>query len=338
MATTDSPNDDPVAFDALIVGAGISGLACAQALTDAGLRVRVYEKSRGRGGRCATRRVNGIQFDSGAQYVTPRSAGFRRAVERWKTRGGAAAWNARIGALRRGHFEPVVESKTHHVGLPGMSGLARELATGLDIATEQRVVALEREGSGWRLIASGGPLPGTAPRAIVAAPAPQAAEILLGVHSRFAAALAQVAIAPCLATLLHFSAPVATDMDGIFFEAPDLAWAARDSSKPGRPRAECWVLHGTSAFSAAHLEEPAERFTARMRAAFARQLGIELPSTHAIYGHAWRYALVREPLAEEFLLAAPERLGACGDWSGTSRIETAFQSGRALARALLKSG
>ena len=40
-----------------VVGAGISGLICARTLLDHGLAVTVFEKSRGVGGRMATRRT-----------------------------------------------------------------------------------------------------------------------------------------------------------------------------------------------------------------------------------------------------------------------------------------
>lgn len=44
-------------FDVAIIGAGMSGLICAQELQQAGYRVVVVEKSRGLGGRVTTRRL-----------------------------------------------------------------------------------------------------------------------------------------------------------------------------------------------------------------------------------------------------------------------------------------
>jgi predicted NAD/FAD-dependent oxidoreductase len=47
-----------------VVGAGISGLTWARTLADHGLPVTVFEKSRGVGGRMATRRSDdGVMFD-----------------------------------------------------------------------------------------------------------------------------------------------------------------------------------------------------------------------------------------------------------------------------------
>lgn len=49
-----------------VIGAGLAGLACAQALVSAGALVQVFEKSRGVSGRMSTRRGEGWQCDHGA--------------------------------------------------------------------------------------------------------------------------------------------------------------------------------------------------------------------------------------------------------------------------------
>ena len=65
-----------------VIGAGIAGAACARALTLAGHSVRVFDKSRGPGGRLATRRVEWVdrqgqacttRLDHGAIGITARS-------------------------------------------------------------------------------------------------------------------------------------------------------------------------------------------------------------------------------------------------------------------------
>ena len=45
-------------IDVVIIGAGISGIACARALHAAGLPVRLIDKGRGIGGHMATRRTS----------------------------------------------------------------------------------------------------------------------------------------------------------------------------------------------------------------------------------------------------------------------------------------
>ena len=63
-----------------VIGAGMAGIGAARLLADAGFRVVVFDKSRGMGGRCATKRWEGHSVDHGAQYFTMRDADFSREV------------------------------------------------------------------------------------------------------------------------------------------------------------------------------------------------------------------------------------------------------------------
>ncbi len=54
-----------------VIGAGMAGLAAAITLQTAGATVTVIEKSRGLGGRVATRRVGDLAVDHGAQNIKP---------------------------------------------------------------------------------------------------------------------------------------------------------------------------------------------------------------------------------------------------------------------------
>ncbi|MEM6446187.1 MAG: FAD-dependent oxidoreductase, partial [Cyanobacteria bacterium P01_D01_bin.123] len=74
----------------LVVGAGITGLICARRLKQMGMQVRVFEKSRGFGGRVATRRisvttqagsVSHVPVDHGTQYVSPKSEAFQAQLQ-----------------------------------------------------------------------------------------------------------------------------------------------------------------------------------------------------------------------------------------------------------------
>ena len=60
-----------------VIGAGIAGGYLVSALGQLGHEVVVFEKSRGFGGRLATRRGEGVQFDHGAPCFTARTALFK---------------------------------------------------------------------------------------------------------------------------------------------------------------------------------------------------------------------------------------------------------------------
>ncbi|MFM2034129.1 MAG: hypothetical protein RJA32_764, partial [Pseudomonadota bacterium] len=63
-----------------VIGAGISGAACAFELQSLGFEVQVYEKSRGASGRLSTRRTETWSADHGAQYFTARDPLFIKEV------------------------------------------------------------------------------------------------------------------------------------------------------------------------------------------------------------------------------------------------------------------
>ncbi len=145
-----------------VVGAGFSGLAAARALADQHHEVVVFEKSRGRGGRAATRRLPDVPsgptwVDHGAQYFTARDPRFRRRVLSWVERGVLARWDGRFGAVTDGGIQPAGGGDERFVGVPGMSGLGRMLAEDLDLRLGVRVDAVERDAKGsgqgpWRLV------------------------------------------------------------------------------------------------------------------------------------------------------------------------------------------
>src|SRR3712207_9580914 len=86
----------------IVVGAGISGLLAARELQAEGWRVTVLDKGRGVGGRMATRRVGGGNFDHGAQFFTVRGGRFAGLVEGWAAGGGVGGGGTGGAPGRRG--------------------------------------------------------------------------------------------------------------------------------------------------------------------------------------------------------------------------------------------
>ena len=130
-----------------IVGAGIAGLACAKELQTAGLAVQVFEKSRGLGGRSATRSASLSKFDHGAQFFTARSKNFLDWVDAGLQMGLIASWQPRLRYER--------EEPQWYVGVPGMASLARVFQLDELVQREALVLQIERiETPGqmpWRL-------------------------------------------------------------------------------------------------------------------------------------------------------------------------------------------
>ncbi|WP_077146544.1 NAD(P)/FAD-dependent oxidoreductase [Sphingopyxis sp. KK2] len=304
-----------------IVGAGIAGLACAQRLLDAGIPSTLFEKSRGVGGRMATRRADAkgyaIDFDHGASNFTARSEGFVRLARAWERSGIAARWPA-AGA-------------DAWVGTPTMTAPMKALAEGLDVRLDSPVTALIRTGRRWTLQSEGRRL-GRFDAAVIAMPAEQAAPLLSLHDFEMARAAMSVRSYPCWSAMFAFDARLEGLPDFLRGIGP-IATASRESAKPGRAPGERWVVRADWSWSEAHLTDDGTRVTDLLLAEFAKATGRTLPAPVYADAQRWRFA---QPSGQEnrLLWNGTIRLGACGDWLHHGFAEYAWLSGHVLGAAI----
>lgn len=325
-----------------VIGAGLAGLSCAQALLQAGHTVHVFDKARGPSGRMSTRRAeddNGPwQCDHGAQYFTARDPHFRAEVARWQQAGVAALWDARLASFDGSSWTAPATPLERFVGAPRMTSpaawLVQQLGPRATTQWQTTVQHLQHHADGWAITsAEHGTHAQRYSAVVLAMPAPQAVPLLAPVAPAGAATAASVRMRGSWALMLRYAAPLALPWDGAFINTGPLRWVARDSSKPGRTGPETWLLHATAAWSDAHMEDSAEAVTAALLAAFAALGG---PVPQAATAHRWRYADTEAPLTQGSWWDASLRLGLCGDWLHGGKVEGAWLSGRALAQQVLK--
>ena len=312
-----------------VIGAGMTGLACASHLRDVGCEVTIFEKSRGLGGRLATRRTgDGKSFDHGVQFFTARTNEFAAMVDGSIESGLAAPWRPRYA-----HGAPATDDWI--VGTPTMNAPIKPLAEGIETRLRTQVTAIDRATDGWRLRSSANGDDTVFDRVVITAPAPQARALLEG-EVDLADRLADVSIDPCWALLVAFSVPIDPGFDLHSAPNADLSWIARNGSKPGRVDTGCdWILHAGPDWSRRHLEREAAEVAAMMIAMFAETLSDALPAIDYVSAHRWRFARTSAPLGEDYLASRDGTLFVGGDWCRGARVEFAFESGRAIAQAIL---
>lgn len=304
-----------------IVGAGIAGLSCADALVAAGHELVLFDKGRGPGGRMSARRVvagkRTVTFDHGAQYFTARDPAFVRQVEAWAAEGVAARWPA--------------AGDDAWVGTPAMNAPVVALAARHDVRWETRIDALVRGADGWTLTGSAA---GVFDAVVIATPAEQAVA-LLAPHDRSLAAVAAAShSAPCWTAMAAFDARLEIG-DDILRDKGAIGWAARNSAKAGREGPEAWVIQASPDWSVAHLEDAREDVAAALLALFAALAGVPLPTPISLTAHRWRYARSAPAGVSEQVLWAPgARIGVCGDWLVAPRVEAAWLSGLRLVASI----
>jgi renalase len=347
-------------FDVLVIGAGLSGLAAARDLTNAGFRVLVLEKSRGVGGRAATKRLelsrveagkthleSIVRADHGAQFFTARSERFLAMVSDLSNRGIVREWTRGFPKLSSNGLEQRQSLNPRYICPTGMSALGKSISdghgteVGLEVELGAQVSAVWRSSYGWTAVLENGEMRhGKA--LIVNAPAPQALTLLhQSLNEDGIAALSAVRFDPCWAVIAALETRPEPGWKGVEIDHPMLAWASLDHSKREVDAPPVLVLHATPAWSLKYLEQRPEAVLAPMLNAAEELLGSWVGQRLAAVAHRWRYALPTVTLPGSFL--AQDNLVVCGDWCaaednplapsgrGTPRIETALESGWASA-------
>jgi hypothetical protein len=301
----------------VIIGAGIAGLLAARSLQEAGARVTVFEKSRGFGGRLATKRVGDAVFDQGAQYFTVKDPVFAKWVEQWERAGIVAPWPG--GAHRR------------YIGKPSMTAVAKALAEGLDVKREHKVTALGCCGDHWCVdIEEHGCV--RAERLILTAPVPQSLALLKAgdfvVPQPLATQLARLTYDPCLALLVTLAGRSRLPLEGVRREEGVVRWAADNQSKGVSPNVAAVTLHLSPEFSTAHYGRTDAEVLEMVRAEAEDIIGAPIATATL---HRWKFSHARETHPEPYVWWEEESLGFAGDAFGGPRVEGAAVSGLALA-------
>ena len=293
----------------LVVGAGIAGLACARELVDAGIPARVVERDPVVGGRLASEHLDGRFTDIGAAYLTADDPAFRGRLDSWRIAGLARPWTDTLLAFDGAGSRPHPTTGPVRWSAPGgLRGLAEDLARELDLTLGCEITSLP---------------PGTDP-VVLAMPGPQA-RLLTAM-----AAAREQSWSPVLTAVLTYPERVWADFRGAFVnDHPVLATLCDDGDRRG-DRAPVLVAHSTAAFAQPHLADPAA--AADDLATAAGEL-LRINEKPRVYVRRWTWA---QPEPRDGLFAQEGNVYLAGDAFGRPRVQTAWLSGRAVARAIIR--
>ncbi len=305
-----------------IIGAGLSGLSCAQALQAAGVKVRVYERAPVVGGRCATQLWQGHLVDLGVQYFTAQSSEFKKEL---------------LTKLRqfRPIISPILDPNNHVVPttlgprfyvLQGNNYFAHILSQGLDVRPGTRVEMVTFGSSGIECM-------GDTYQAIVSSlPGPLTAQL-------FSLSQSPAEYDPCIVALLEYAG---TDLGrsrecyGRIVPNGDIIQASYcENNKVGRivGTKTVFVVEASPKYSREFAGAPSETYLPDLVRKHEEMWSIPAGQITAAYAHCWNHA--RPQAGEKHQVPLPRGSFICGDSRTESTVETVWLDGHKAAKEVL---
>ncbi|WFB34688.1 FAD-dependent oxidoreductase [Kiritimatiellota bacterium B12222] len=325
----------------LILGAGVSGLTAAKCLQDHGVHVNIVEKSRGVGGRVATRwagdrdRITG-RWDHGAQFATFRNAQLIALLKNWK------AWDL-MDPWMPSHLDPKL-FRTRP--LLGMNAFAKALAQDLTIHHSQRIQHLEKTERGW-CATSDTAKTFVADYLISTIPLPQFLELAYGSNLSLtdseAQTLAQVTYDPCLTLLAQTEGPTGLLGNGLIRIKSGILETVIDQYQKGISTSHTLVAHCKASFSSEWYNR--NRLTAASLIRASLQAEVPAPITQ-VQIHGWKFATPKNRITQPSMTLNNGTLLAGDGFSAGEaqcsqnlppRIESAMLSGQDAAQKLINT-
>ena len=314
-------------YDSIIIGAGISGLTAAKHLQKLGKSILVIDKSRGVGGRMATRRIGDRVFDHGAQFFTVRSETFATLISDALEKQIVHKWCDGFLFGDNEKFEQRKDGYPRYCGTKGMTSLAKMLSVGLDITLQERITKLSFDGE-WQVE---GKSTYRAKSLILTPPIPQTLELLTSISFSNKESLEEIQYNPCFAVMVSTSKPSnIPSPGGIKNYSSDIEWVGDNQQKGISPNPGI-TIHATAEFT----EENWDMDFDQVADTLIQQVKKSITGDVIEYQvHRWRYCGPKKVYPQRCFVADELCMVVCGDAFAGPKVEGAFLSGVAAGETM----
>lgn len=333
-----------------IIGAGISGLTAGKILAEAGHEVTVFEKSRGYGGRMATRyagKSNQLKLDHGLSWFSPESDEFKAFTADMLEKKLLKVWGRNFlfydGEVLSSS-NPNSDTSLKYTAVDGMNSIGRHLSRWVDVQTETKVGGLTYIGNHrtkkrpWMINMSSSRT-FQADAIIIATPAPQAYGIINTTIDeidtlKIIREIDEIDYNHVTTLMLGFSNMDAPEWEGIVCKNSPIQFISNESSKR-ESGGECLlVVHASHDFSAANQNEDHDTVIGKLTSALAEITGGWVTAPDWSQLHFWKFSTPKSYLNAPYMEIQEKeaQLAVIGDYFNGKGIDAAYRSGLALGR------
>jgi predicted NAD/FAD-dependent oxidoreductase len=315
-----------------IIGAGFSAATLSYFIKK---DLDFYEKSRGAGGRCSTRRVEDVGlFDHGLQYIKNPNPEFKEMLS------DCAIWQGNFKIFENNQLKNDAD-KERIIHENGNNLLVKNLFKNKNIFINKELKSIEKKTDHLQLTFKD-EMQEEYKTVIITAPFQQAYNLTKQFTENFFSNF-NFSMQPNLTAMVAFNKSLKLDLSAITFENDDvLGFAANENTKKKNlinKDLELWTIQSSLKYAVKNIKEYRNNkqiLIDEILKNFSNKLKINISKEQIHYSdiHGWLYAYNLNTSSPNCYWDSHLRLGICGDWFSGGNAENAFFNAKKLANLI----
>ena len=315
-----------------IIGAGFSAATLSYFVKK---DLDFYEKSRGVGGRCSTRRVEEVGlFDHGLQYIKNPNSEFKKTLNDY------SIWQGNFKIYENNQLIND-EDKERIINENGNNLLVKSLFKNKNVFVNKELKIIEKKTDHLQLTFKDDTQE-QYKTVIITAPFQQAYNLTKQFTESYFSKF-NYSMQPNLTVMVAFNKSLKLDLSAIHFENDDvLGFAANENTKKKNlinKNLELWTIQSSLKYAIKNIREYRNNkqvLIDETLKSFSNKLKVNISKEQIHYSdiHGWLYAYNLNTAKSNCYWDSDLRLGICGDWFSGNNAESAFFNAKYLANLI----
>ena len=318
--------------DIAVIGAGFSAATLCYFIEK---DLDFYEKSRGVGGRCSTRRVDNVGlFDHGLQYIKSQNKEFKKFLKDY------SIWKGNFKIFQNNQLIDDLD-KERIIHENGNNSLVKNLFRNKNVIFNKELKSLEKKSDHFNLTFKDDTQENYK-TVIISAPFQQAYNLTKQFTEDYFSKF-NFSMQPNLTLMIALNKGLKLNLSAISFEDDDvLGFAANENTKKKdliNKDLELWTIQSSLKFAIKNIYEyrnNKQNLIDEILKSFSIKLKVDIKKDNIEYSdiHGWLYAYNQKVAAPNCYWDKDLRLGICGDWFSGGNAENAFTNAKQLAKLI----
>ena len=315
--------------DIAVIGTGFSAAALSYFIKK---KLDFYEKSRGVGGRCSTRRVENIGlFDHGLQYIKTSNPEFKSILS------DSSLWQGNFKIFKNNQCIDDSD-KERLINAGGNNLLIKNFFKNKNVFLNKQLNSIEKKADYFQLNFNDHSVENYK-TVIITTPFQQAYHLTQKFTESYFSKF-NYSMQPNLTLMIAVNGSLQLNLSAISFENDDiLGFASNENTKKKKlmnKDLELWTIQSSIQYAAKNIKDyhnNKKNLIDEMLKNFFKKLEIKVKEDQIHYSdiHGWLYAYNSNTNTENCYWNSDLRLGICGDWFSGSNAENAFLNAKKLA-------